>query len=92
MRGQPPRLCTDTKYLLGISFEEHLDALELGPYGVSSDHPIYYVFVSANLAVSPPGGRSGGADGGDPGGAGGGVLRARPCGRGGAAGHGRPLG
>eukprot|EP00959_Pyramimonas_sp_CCMP1952_P000354 6812-Pyramimonas_sp.AAC.1 len=27
MKGQPPRLRTDTTYLLGISFEGNLDAL-----------------------------------------------------------------
>eukprot|EP00976_Prorocentrum_cordatum_P064093 1177351-Prorocentrum_minimum.AAC.2 len=26
---------------------------ELGPYGVSSDHPMYYVFVLANLDRDP---------------------------------------
>eukprot|EP00959_Pyramimonas_sp_CCMP1952_P387987 8130457-Pyramimonas_sp.AAC.1 len=47
MKGQPPRMSAGTKSLLGISFEENLDALggslhsELGPYGVSSVHTMY---------------------------------------------------
>ena len=40
-------LCTTRRSLFYVSHSE------LGPYGVSSDHPIYYVSVLADLVYTP---------------------------------------